>query len=202
MEVKIYIPHPALQEYVLNISTVNFPLPEGTKDVVTPYPPTPLQSLIFYCNHPVSMGKADECDYHNQPFSVLIGPQYSRVNIKVQNQLRAIRADFFPGAMYRLLGIPMHQLFDGGFDLSYFFNAETRIINEQLQNINDLEKGKSIVEDFLLKLLARSKQLLPFDRAMQVLLNNNGNLSIEKLASLSALFQFKNTLATDTCTSF
>src|SRR5690606_26156152 len=97
MEVKIYIPHPALQEYVLNISTVNVVLPNGISDVVTPYPPTPFQSLMFYCNTPVSMSRT--ADFKSQPLSVLIGPQFSRVNIKVHNQLRAIRVDFMPGGM-------------------------------------------------------------------------------------------------------
>jgi AraC-like DNA-binding protein len=133
------------------------------------------------------MCKADGGNFDKQPLSVLIGPQFSRVNIKVQSQLHAIRVDFFPGGMYRMLGIPMHQLFDRGFDLLHFFGAEMKAINEQLQNTPDLEEGKKIVEGFLLRQVAGSKQLLPFDRAMQVLLYNNGNLSIERLASLSCL---------------
>jgi hypothetical protein len=44
LEVKKYIPHLALQKYVLNISTVHVVLPEGISDVVTPYPPTPFQA--------------------------------------------------------------------------------------------------------------------------------------------------------------
>lgn len=116
MEVKIYIPHPALQEHILFISTVNVILPEGMNDVVTPYPPTPFQSLMLYCNSPVSMGGTEKGDYDKQPLTVLIGPQFSRVNIKVHRQLTAIRVDFLPGGMYRMLGIPMHELFDVGFD--------------------------------------------------------------------------------------
>src|SRR5690606_10938745 len=142
--VKIYIPHPALQEYVLGISTVNFSLPEGTDDVVTPYPPTPFQSLIFYCNHPVSMGRVEPDDFSVQPFTVLTGPQFSRVNLKVHRELRAIRADFLPGSIYRLLGIPMHELLDGGFDALDFFGDKMRIINDRLHYITDLEEGKNI----------------------------------------------------------
>lgn len=108
MEVKIYIPHPALPEYVLNISTVNFILPEGISTVVTPYPPTPFQSLIFYCNNPISMCRNEKDGFNEQPVSVLVGPQFSRINIKVHNRLSAVGVDFLPGGMYRMLGIPMH----------------------------------------------------------------------------------------------
>lgn len=187
MEVKVYTPHAALQEYVLNISTVNVLLPEGINDVVTPYPPTPFQSLMFYCNHPVSMGKVVEGDFQKQPLTVLIGPQFSRVNIKVHRQLTAIRVDFLPGGMYRMLGIPMHELFDAGFDALDFFGSEMRSINEQLQNTPNIEEGKNIVEKFLLNQVTKLKGVLPVDAALRLLMTNNGNMLIEKTASVSCL---------------
>ncbi len=187
MEVKIYIPHPALQEYVLNISTVNAMLPEGINEVVTPYPPTPFQSLMFYCNDPISMSRVDNRDFEKQPLIVVIGPQFSRVNIKVHDQLKAVRVDFLPGGMYRMLGIPMHELFDGGFDALDLFGNEMKSINQQMQNLHDLEEGKNIVEQFLLRQVKNLKDVLPFDDALQSLLINNGNVAIEKTASLSCL---------------
>lgn len=187
MEVKIYIPHPALQEYVLNISTVNVLLPEGINEVVTPYPPTPFQSLMFYCNDPISMSRVDNRDFEKQPLIVVIGPQFSRVNIKVHDQLKAVRVDFLPGGMYRMLGIPMHELFDGGFDALDLFGNEMKSINQQMQNLHDLEEGKNIVEQFLLRQVKNLKEVLPFDDALQSLLINNGNVAIEKTASLSCL---------------
>ena len=187
MEVVIYIPHPALQEYVLNISTVKVILPEGITDVVTPYPPTPFQSLMFYCDSPVSMGRIEEGDFSKQPLTVLVGPQFSRVNIKVHRQLSAIRADFLPGGLYRLLGIPMHELLDGGFDALDFFGPEMTCINEQLQHISNLEDGKNIVEKFLLRQVASLKGILPFDAALRMLLHHNGSLPIEKTGDMSCL---------------
>lgn len=187
MKVKIYIPQPALQEYVLNISTINSILPVGMDKVVTPYPPTPFQSLMFYCNNPVSMERIDKENFYKQPLTVLLGPQFSRVNIKVHRQLSAIRVDFLPGGMYRMLGIPMLELFDEGFDALDFFGPEMRSINEQLQHISNLEAGKNIVENFLLNQTRKLKGRLPFDSALRILLKNNGNMPIEKTASLSCL---------------
>ena len=195
MEVKIYTPHLALQPFVMNISTVDVSLPKGISEVVTPYPPTPFQSLIFYCNHPVSMAKVGEENFLKQPFSILIGPQFSRVNIKVHGQLRAIRVDFVPGGMYRMFNIPMHELFDEGFDAEDLLGSEIRRINERLKNISILEEGKNIVEEFLLTQLQKINVLLPFDSALKMLFEMNGNLTIEKTASLSCLSlkQFERT---------
>ncbi len=187
MEIKSYTPHPALQEYILGISTVNALLPEETCEVVTPYPPTPFQSLIFYCNHPISMGRTGNGEYKKQPHAVLIGPQFSRVNIKVHLRLQAIRVDFVPGGLYRMLGVPMHELFDDGFDAVDFYGPKMKHLNDQLQQISELEDGKNIVENFLLTEATRLKGKLPFDSALHILLNNNGNLPIEQTASLACL---------------
>ncbi len=93
---------------------------------------------------------------------MLIGPQLSRVNIMVSNQLRAIRVDFLPGGMYRLLGVPMNEMADGGFDARDFFGPEMKSINEQLHHVNSLEEGKNIVEKFLLTKASKLKPILPF----------------------------------------
>ena len=187
MEVNQYIPHPALQEYVLSISTVSAILPKSTNEVVTPYPPTPFQSMLFYCNHPISMGPTGESVFYKQPLTVLIGPQLSRVNIKVHRRLSTVRVDFVPGGMYRMLGVPMNKLFDGGFDAQDFFGGKMRDINEELRNTPELVKCKNIVEKFLLKQATKLRESLPFDAALQVLLKHSGNMLVSETASLSCL---------------
>jgi len=166
---------------------VNAVLPAGTDEVITPYPPTPFQTLLFYCNDPVSMGRSDSGLFEKQPTTVLTGPQFSRVNIKVHRQLQAIRVDFLPGGLFRLLGIPMHQLFDGGFDATDFFGPGLKSLNGHLQQLSNLEEGKNRVEDFLLARLPLFQDRVPFDGAIQMMLKNNGMLSIEKSAALACL---------------
>ncbi len=187
MKVKNHIPHPALQEYVFSISTVDFLLPEGMKDVAMPFPTTPFQSIMFYCNDQISMGRMNDENFKEQPLIVVVGPQFSRVNLKVHNQVRAIWVDLLPGGMYRLLGIPMHELFDGGFDALDIFGVEMRSIKEQLQQIKEIEEGKKIVEKFLLEKVTGLKEKLPFDSALQTLFKIDGNMSMDRTASLSCL---------------
>ena len=133
------------------------------------------------------MSRTGEGNFEKQPLSVLIGPQFSRVNVKVYSQLNAIRVDFLPGGMYRMLGVPMNELFDGGFDALDFFGSEIREINEQLQHTSNLHEGKNIIEKFLLSRVTNRRGQLPIDSAMRILLDKNGNLPIEKTASLACL---------------
>lgn len=187
MEVNVYIPHPALREFVLSIATVKAVLPRGIAEVVNPYPPTPFQSLLFYNQHPVGMSRNDNGTFDPQPLTVLTGPQFSRVNIKVSGQLNAVRVDFLPGGLYRLLGVPMNKLFDEGYDAAHFFGPGIHSINSQLQDTDDPDLSKDIVEAFLLARISSQRDILPFDHAMQALLKNNGAMSVEKTASIACL---------------
>lgn len=186
MDVKIYVPHDALRGYVMNISTVDASLAAGVRNVTTPYPPTPFQTLLFYCKDSVSMAQGNSGRFETQPRSVLVGPQVSRVNIRVADRLRAIRVDFRPGGLYRLLGVPMYELLNGGFDARDIFGSDMVSISDRLDNVT-LEQGKAVVEAFLLEKLASLKPILPFDSAIQVLLGSNGRLSVEQTASLACL---------------
>lgn len=126
-------------------------------------------------------------EYEKQPLSVIVGPQFSRVNVKVHGFINAIRVDFLPGGLHRLLGIPMNELFDGGFDALSFFGAAMRELNLQLQGISMPEQGKDIVEKFLLQQLHTIRDTQPIDSAIRVLMASNGNLSMDKTASLACL---------------
>ena len=172
---------------MLNISTIHVVLPEAADPPPTPYPPTPFQSLIFYCHHPVSMKREEDDLFEKQPETVLIGPQFSRVNIQVHKQLSSIRVDFFPGVLHRILRIRMHELFDKGVDAVDFFPVTMKELNARLREVPSLEEGKNIVEQFLLRRVNSLTGALPIDAALNVLMSNNGNMSIEKIASLSCL---------------
>ncbi len=133
------------------------------------------------------MGRTTDQTFLKQPDTVLTGPQFSRVNIKVHRQLKAIRVDFLPGGLFRLLGIPMHELFDGGFDALDFFDSGCKTLNEQLKDLPDLETGKKLVENYLLSRLPVFSEAIPFDAALMTLLKNDGQLSIEQTASIACL---------------
>ncbi len=117
----------------------------------------------------------------------MVGPQYTRVNLIVKKRLKAVRVDFHPGGLYRLLGIPMKYLFDGGFNALDVLGNKMHGINEQFLDAPDIDTSKGIVEKFLLKKCNHLKTSLPFDMAMRELMRNNGNFPIEKIASLACL---------------
>ena len=140
------------------------------------------------------MGRLGQ-DFHLQPSTVLVGPQCSRVNIKVYKQLRAVRVDFAPGGLYRILGIPMFKMLDCGYDAVEIFGSEMNSLSGRLQETPSLEECKNLIEKFLLSRLAKCRGTLPFDSAMLALLKHDGAISIAHTASLACLSlkQFERT---------
>jgi AraC-like DNA-binding protein len=133
------------------------------------------------------MKKEGMAAFEVQPPSVIIGPQYTRVNIMVKKTLRAVRVDFCPGGLHRLLVIPMTRLFDEGLDTMDIWGHEVRSVNEQISNTEDMQERAGIVERFLLQKAAGRKTLQPLDEALRMLMKSDGKLPIENIASLACL---------------
>ena len=133
------------------------------------------------------MARGEKPEFTGQPSTVLIGPQISPVRIRVYRQLSAIRVDFLPGGLFRILGIPMHELFDQGFDARDILGYQMKELNNRLQEVHRLEDGKNMVEAFLLKQVQNAKPVLPVDIALQIMLKHDGNTPIKNIASQACL---------------
>mgnify|MGYP001241859060 CR=1 FL=1 len=155
--------------------------------VVVPYPPTPQNSLFFYINDRIKVQVRGEEGFLLQPRSVLVGPQLTRVLLNINQNHKAVRVGFHPGGLHRLLGISLREMIDDNYDAADVFGHEMEEVNEQLQEAESFDGIKEVVEQFLLQRSKILKPSLPFDKAMLELMRLNGNVPIEKIASLSCL---------------
>ena len=152
-----------------------------------PYPPLAEQSLFFYPRSAISATIHKETTTIKNPHSIVVGPQLQRVDIQLGHDHMVIRVGLRPGALHRLLGLPMYELVDKACDTAAFFYQEVNAVNDRLQHTDGDAEMIRVVEDFLLKRLNSIRQELPFDRAMQELMRHKGLLSIEAVASLACV---------------
>jgi len=155
--------------------------------VVSPYPPTPQNEMYFYINDRIKMQQQRGAGFILQPRSVIVGPQLSPVTIDVNRDLKAVRIGFQPGGLYRLLGYPVHRMIDESLDAADVFGSEIEELNDRLQEAPHFDAIKDITEQFLLQKAKKLKLILPFDKAMLELMKNDGNISMEKIASLACV---------------
>lgn len=179
-----FIPHPALQDFVSNIMIFH-----AVSDIsfVCPFPPIPQHCIYFYINDPVRIQKGGEREFTTKAASLTVGAQLTRIDINIGNNHLMLCVSFHPGGLHRLLNIPMHSMMDKDVDTSLLFKKEISEVNERLKEAETYEAMKAIAEHFLLKKLSQLRAALPFDKAMQFLVQHDGNISMDKIASLSCL---------------
>lgn len=187
MLTKFYTPHVLLQDFIQCIMVVHAEVESNTSTVVCPYPPAPQNSLFFYINDRIKVKKSGETEFNLQPRSVLVGPMITRVMLDINKSHKAVRVGFHPGGLHRLLGLSMAEMIDGHYDAVDVYGSEMEEVNSKLQEAQSFDEIKNEIESFLLKKVNALKKALPFDKAMLELMRTNGNMSIEKVASLACL---------------
>jgi AraC-like DNA-binding protein len=187
MLTKFYTPHVLLQEFIQCIMVIHAEVETNVSKVVCPYPPAPQNSLFFYINDHIKVMKEGEMEFSIQPRSVVVGPMISRVMLDINKSHKAVRVGFHPGGLHRLLGLSMSEMIDRHYDAVDVYGNEMVEVNSKLQEAVSFEEIKDVIESFLLQKLRVLKRAVPFDKAMLELLRTNGNLSIDKVASMACL---------------
>ena len=181
-----YTPHPALQEYVSNLMICRIVLDKSESLPVIQIPPLPEDGLYFYPYDPLTWHLDEGKSMYFQ--QTIIGPKKQKADVSFGYNNLTVKVGLKPGGLYRLLGIPMDEMLSNvAFDSCDFLGEEMSEINERLSTASSPEQMISIVEEYLLKKRDRLKQKLPFDRAVVYLMDNDGLVDIDKIASLACL---------------
>jgi AraC-like DNA-binding protein len=183
---EFYLPHPSLTGLISHIMILETRLSPSVGQV-SPFPPTPQNSVHFYPRDPMFTQHAKGGIFYRSPDSIIVGPQVSKVNLKMGLHHIIVSVVFEPGALFRFLGIPMYELYDQAYDASLFWGTEIKDVNEQLAAAKSHLEMKQVVEAFFLKRTLLKPQHLPFNMAMKALLKSNGQVTMMQLASLSCL---------------
>ena len=187
MLTKFYTPHILLQDFIQCIMVIHADVNSIGSPTVCPYPPAPQNSLFFYINDRIKVMKSGETVFTPQPRSVVVGPMITGVMLDINKNHKAVRVGFHPGGLHRFLGLSMAEMIDDHYDAVDIYGREMEEVNNQLQEAQSFDEIKNIIESFLLKKVNVLRRALPFDKAMLELMRTNGNMPIEKVASLACL---------------
>ncbi len=180
--IQIFKPHLALQGIVSNIFTIDAIIEPVNGSMVCHYPPTPQHCIFLYINAPLKAKKYNEAEFRIRSSCVVVGPQLTRMSLLINQSHRVAVIGFQPGGLFRLLGIPMHELFDEGFDGYEIMGKDINELLDKCRQQEDMVEINVLIQDFLLKRLNNLQRDLPFDKAILLLLQQNGNMSMAELA--------------------
>ena len=184
------LPCPALRDYVRQLQIVGCLFPASMAVLpVKAYWPRAENSLAFYPKDPEQLEYGFDGNRLSKPCSTVNG-QYSIVtNRHVGRDFMVFQVQFQPGALFRLTGIPSHELTNSFVDAEAIFSTEIRLVNERLSYTRHYTEMIPIVESFLLQLVNRAwrKALRPIDKVSRFMLQHRGTISLDWLADQACL---------------
>ncbi|GAB3642031.1 helix-turn-helix domain-containing protein [Spirosoma arcticum] len=186
-----YAPNPALQTFVRHYWIIHIQLdPKTPREQLPkkPYPPITEQCLYFYPYDLPHSVRAGNQIPDNATSGNIVGQQLTRYNITLNTNYLMLKVSFQPGALFRLLGLPMHLFADSYADLEAITGKAIREVNERLPEATDYAAMVQLVEEFLLRKAAQCRQpILPIDRVAQRMLQPPAYHQLDRLASDACL---------------
>jgi len=182
----MFKPDAALQEFIACLFVAENVIGTHEPNCFSPFPPNPQNSMLLYVRDPVLIRNASGDIVKSHP-CLLVGPHTQRVDSKMGKHNLMVYVGFKPGALYRLLGIPMNLVINTALNGADYFGSEIGNLLDRLQVAAGYPQMIDHVTKFLLAKVHRMKQLDSFDHAMQYLVRMSGNISMDKIAALSCL---------------
>ncbi len=147
-----------LKEFVHLYRLRHFIIPPNFKTYPKPFPPHPEQCITFYPRGAEITELVARQSKVRRPRSIISGQYTTRVNrTSAYDEILIIVAVFKPGALFRLTGIPSHELLNQDIDLECVYPKEARLVNELLSSSEDYQEMIRIIESFLLGIAQKVK---------------------------------------------
>jgi AraC-like DNA-binding protein len=153
-----------------------------------PYAPKPEQGITFFVRGGASMVDPLTGEAQKAPPATVFGQQVSRCNVNLAPEFLMFRVHFQPGALYRVLNVPLYEVSRGYFDAELVLNREVREVSERLAGARSYAEMVTVVEDYLLRSVSRVKQdLHPVDKATRCLTADPARFSLDWMADQACL---------------
>lgn len=180
--------NPALPEFISHYEIVRFVFGRGESLPVKYLAPRPDQSLTFYPREAQRFSYTDSTAITSYPRAIVYGMHTVPVYRYGSHDFLAVRVVFQPGALYRLTGLPAHELTNTFADADAIWPGLIRQVSEQLTSTDKLTEMLTLIESFLVGVVQSvRKSHHAVDASSQWLLAQRSRISLDQLADYSCL---------------
>lgn len=181
-------PSPALQGFVRDYLIAHFlfdpekPIPHKR------YAPKPEQGITFFVRGRPTIVNPLTGEAQRAPPVAIFGQQMKRCNVHLAPEFLMFRVHFQPGALFRMMNIPLYEFGEDYFDAELVLSREVRDVSEQLATARSYAEMVAAAEAYLLRIMGRAKQTVrPVDRAAAQLTADPLHASLDCLARQACL---------------
>jgi AraC-like DNA-binding protein len=181
-------PSPHLRNYVRDYVLAHLVVDSNNAVPNKPFPAKPEEGFIFYIRSFLIASNTKLKTTERRTGIQVVGQQVYRQNFQFSHEYIMFNVQFQPGALFKLLGIPMTELLNRNIDAELLFGQEIRDINDQLANTFTYDGIFQIVEAFLWKKIQKIKgNIHPMDKIGQMMLENPYHFNLDHVAGQACL---------------
>src|SRR5688500_12591503 len=181
-------PKPALRDFVRDYLIAHFRFDHEKPTALKPYAPKPEQGITFFVKgRPKSVNPLTGEVQTASPVSTF-GQQHQRCDVHLTSEFLMLRVHFQPGALFRLLKVPLYEFGETYFDAELVLGGEVREVSERLSTAGSYAEMLVLLEEYLLRRVGKGTQdVHPADRAAIRLTADPLNASLDWLAREACL---------------
>lgn len=188
MLIKDIQPHISLTEFVRKYQIIRWQYDVNTIPPNKYLAPRPEHSLTFYIRDLQSYSFIGSTKKETYPKSIVSGIHTTTLIRDCGYDFWALKIIFQPCALYRLTGVPMHELVSNFADAEAIFGIEVNHVYERLNSLDNLQEMITQIEFYLQKVISsKTKNFHPIDLVCQQLLFQNESQNLDILAKKSFL---------------
>jgi AraC-like DNA-binding protein len=181
-------PSPNLRDLVRDYLIAHFRFDPGEPVPHKRYAPKPEQGITFFVRGRPRIMDPLTGEGRVAPPVAIFGQQMKRCDVHIAPHFLMFRVHFQPGALFRLLRIPLHEFGEDYFDAEPVLSREVRDVSDRLVTARSYTEMVEAVETFLSRSMATAGQnVLPVDRAAERLTADPLNISLDWLARQACL---------------
>jgi AraC-like DNA-binding protein len=152
------------------------------------YAPKPEQGITFFVRGRPRIVDPLTDEVRVAPPVAVFGQQIKRCDVHLEPEFLMFRVHFQPGALFRMLGIPLYEFGEDYFDAELVLGREVRDVSEQLAVVRSYAEMVEVVESYLVRSMTRAaRKALPVDRAAERLASDPVGASLDWVARQACL---------------
>lgn len=165
MEFRYISPSPSLRGIIRNYLIAHLIFDPQQPAPIKPYAPKPEQGITFFVKGPPRAVNLTTGEVDAAPPIAIFGQQVVRCDVHLESEFLMFRVHFQPGALFRLLGVPLYEFGDDYCDAEPILRGDGLDVSEQLAAAHSYAEMVTRVESYLMRAAGRApREVHPVDR--------------------------------------
>ncbi|AXE16517.1 hypothetical protein DR864_01630 [Runella rosea] len=181
-------PAPPIRQYIKEYLVLHM---KFGKDIPAPtkaYPVNPEEGMTFVIRGIKTAETVETGECKVRPRTSIFGMPATRQNLHLPSEYMMVHVRFHPGAIHKLLRIPMYELLHQYVEAQAILGREIDDVEDQLVNATTYDELPRILDRYFTKKVARVKfGFEPMDRIGSLILANPQGFSLSKTANDACL---------------